>query len=58
MFLTSTRNQKVSGVRGTNVIFVVKIGLTIKMAITTANKGAVSMLALIVLKKISFLLDV
>ena len=56
MFLTSPRNQKVRGVRRTNVIFA-NIRLSIKMAITTANKGVISMLALIVLKKILFLLD-
>jgi hypothetical protein len=53
MFLTSTRNQKITI---TGVGFV-EINKKLNMAITTANKGVISMLALIVLKRILFLLD-
>ena len=56
MFLTSTRKNHPTKII-TGVIFV-KIDFTIKMAITIADKGVVTMFALIVLKKISFLLDV
>ena len=57
MFLTSTRkNPKIREII-TNVKFV-EIGLTIKKAITTADKGVFLKLALIVLKKILCLLDV
>ena len=56
MFLTSTRKNHPTKIV-TYVVFV-KIGLTIKTVITTADKGVISMFALIVLKKISFLLDV
>ncbi len=56
MFLTSARKNHLTKIN-THVIFV-KSGFTIKMAITTADKGVLTTFALIVLKKISFLLDV
>ena len=56
MFLTSTRKNYTTKIL-TYVIFV-KFGLTIKTANTTADKSVFTMFALIVLKKISFLLDV
>ena len=56
MFLTSTRKNHPTKINS-DVVFV-KIGSTIKTAITIADKGVVTMFALIVLKKISFLLDV
>jgi len=53
MFLTSTRNlTKII----TSVSFV-KYKLSLKMAITTADSGVINMFALIVLKRILFLLD-
>jgi hypothetical protein len=54
MFLTTTRKNLTKIV---TVVVFAKWVLTIKMAITTANKGAVSMFALIVLSSILFLLD-
>jgi hypothetical protein len=56
MFLTRTRNNPKLREKVTNVIFV-KVILNIKMAITTADKGVITMFALIVLSSILFLLD-
>jgi hypothetical protein len=53
MFLTSTLNPA----KMITIVVFVKIGFTIETAITTADKGVISMFALFVLKKISFVLD-
>ena len=56
MFLTSTRGNHPT--KEITIVVFVKIGFTIKTAITTADKGVITMFALIVLKRILFLLDV
>ena len=57
MFLTRTwNNLKVRELPVTFVIFV-KVILTIKMAITTVDKGVITIFALTVLSSILFLLD-
>ena len=56
MFLASTRNKEyVRDIPNTSVIFV-KVILTIKMVITTADKGVITIFALTVLSSILFLL--
>ena len=56
IFLTRTRNNPKVRAMLSNVIFV-NVILIIKMVITTADKGVITMFALTVLSSILFLLD-